>query len=255
MDIIERFAALMSLAFLRYLPPLALPSLSPLRWAHPLARIVLVLGLAWLTVLAMPIDRWTGVWQQPGGWIAAAMSELLIGFVFGLAVMIPQAALHLSGWVIDVQAGLSAVTLFNPGLEGDAQSPLGTILMLLGTVLFFTLNLHVEFYRALVASAEVLPIGQAGAHLNMEAFFGLLGSSFLLGLMVVAPILFGLFAVDVGVAYASRSMPQANVYFLVLPLKIIVAVLLMVATLPLVPVLIERLFHDAFARIPAMLGA
>lgn len=255
MDLIERFASVMALAFLRYLPAVVLPALSPLRWAPAQVRIVLALGLAWLTVLAMPAAQWTGAWQHPLGWIAAALSELAIGLVFGLVILVPQASLHMAGWLVDVQAGLSAVTLFNPGAEGDMQSPIGTALTLLGTVLFFMLDLHLDFYRMLVASVQVLPVGQGGAHLDLDALFGLLGSSFLLGLMVIAPVMLGLFAVDVGVAYASRSMPQANIYFLVLPLKIMIALLLLAATLPLVPMLIGRLYHDAFDRVPALLGA
>lgn len=252
---IERFASVMALAFLRYLPAVALPAVSPLRWAPGMVRIVLALGLAWLTVLAMPAAQWTKVSHQPLGWIAAALSELTIGLVFGLAIQVPQAALHFSGWLVDVQAGLSAVTLFNPGAEGDMQSPIGSALTMVGTVLFFMLDLHLDFYRMLVASVQVLPVGQGGAHLDMNGLFGLIGSSFLLGLMVVAPVMLGLFAVDVGVAYASRSMPQANIYFLVLPLKIMIALLLLAATLPLVPMLLGRLYHDAFNRVPTLLGA
>ena len=251
MDAVERMAGLLALAFLRYLPPIALPALTPLRWAPPMVRIVLALAMAWLTVLAMPMDAA----RQPINWIAAVAGELTIGLVFGLVLLIPQAALHMSGWLVDVQAGLSAATLFNPGGQGDMQSMLGSALMLLATVLFFTLDLHLDLYRALVASVQVLPVGQAGVHLNLSAFLGLLGSSFVLALMVVAPVLLGLFAVDVGVAYATRSMPQANVYFLVLPLKIAVALLLMAATLPFVPAMLGRLFRDAFARVPLLLGA
>lgn len=251
---LERFVGMLGLAFLRYLPPIALAALSPLNWAPPLIRIALAMALAWMTVLAMPLDSWSVMPTQPMGWIVAALIELSIGFVFGLVVMMPQAALHLSGWIVDVQAGLSAAAIFNPGGQGDMQSMIGTGLMLLATVLFFTLDLHLELYRALVASTAVLPVGGAGLHLDAEAFFGLIGSSFLLALMIVAPVMLGLFAVDVGVAYATRSMPQANVYFLMLPLKIVVALLLLVATLPFVPALMGRLFRDAFARAPAILG-
>lgn len=254
MDSVERYAGTLALAFLRYLPPIVVGGLSPLRWASPIVRIVLAAGLAWVTVLAMPVERLAAMPTHAGGWIAAAAVELAIGFVFGLVVLIPQGALHLSGWLVDVQAGLSASTLFSPGAQGDVQSALGTALMLLGTVLFFSLDLHLDLYRALVASTQVLPVGEGGLRFDGEALFGLLASSFLLALMVVAPIVLGLFAVDVGVAYATRSMPQANVYFLVLPLKIIVAMLLFAATLPFVPALIGRLFRDAFARVPALLG-
>lgn len=252
MDSIERLAGLFALAFLRYLPPIALPALTPMRWAPPMVRIVLALALAWLTVLAMPAE--SEVLRGPVNWIAAAIGELSVGMVFGLVLLVPQAALHMSGWLVDVQAGLSAATLFNPGAQGEMQSMLGSAVMLLATVLFFTLDLHLDLYRALVASARVLPLGQAGVRLDLSAFLGLLGSSFVLGLMVVTPVMLGLFAVDVGVAYATRSMPQANVYFLVLPFKIAVALLLMVATLPFMPALMGRLYRDAFARVPELLG-
>jgi flagellar biosynthetic protein FliR len=254
MEVIERFAGLLVLAFLRYLPPVVLPGLTPLSWAPPMVRIVLAIGLAWLTVLALPLDMPTPGQHGAIGWLVAGMSELTIGLVFGLVLMIPQAALHVSGWMIDMQAGLSAATLFNPGMQGDVQSPLGTGLMLLGTALFFAMDLHLDLYRALVASTQLLPVGHGGVHLDLSAFLGLIGSSFVLGLMVAAPVMLGMFAVDISVAYASRSMPQANVYFLMLPLKIIVAVLLLVATLPFVPSLLRRMYGDAFARLPELLG-
>jgi flagellar biosynthesis protein FliR len=50
-------------------------------------------------------------------------------------------------------------------------------------------------------------------------------------------------------------MPQANVYFLALPLKVALALILLAATLAFAPVLIGRLFQDAFARLPAVFGA
>jgi flagellar biosynthetic protein FliR len=253
MDPVARLAGLFALACLRYLPPVVLPGLSPLRWAPALVRIVLMLALAWLTVLAMP------ALPTPGGnavaWAIAGAGELLVGLVFGLVVALPQAALHTMGWLLDVQAGFGAATLFNPGSQGEEQSLLGTTLVLLATVLFFVLDLHLDLYRMLVASTRVLPVGQGTAHLSAEGLFGLLGSSFVLALAVAAPVLLALFAVDLGVAYASRAMPQANVYFLVLPLKVVVAWLLLVATLPFIPALLERLFRDAFARAPALLGA
>jgi len=251
---IELLAAVFGLALLRYLPVIALPALTPLRWAPPLLRLVLAIGLAWLTVLALPEAAVQAVGGESFSWVLAAMGELSVGLAFGAVLVFPQAALNTAGWLVDVQAGLSAGTLFNPGGQGDVQSMIGVALGLLATILFFLLDLHLELYRALVASTQVIPVGRAGLHLDAPAFLALVGNSFLLGMAVVLPIVVGIFAVDVGVAYATRSMPQANVYFLVLPLKIVVALLLMVATLPFVPAMIQRLYQDAFQRVPALLG-
>ena len=130
----EAFVGMFALAFVRYAPAVVLPGFSPLRWAPALVRIVLALGLAWLTVLSLPDGAFAPAQRNAGYWIAAAFSEFGIGMVFGLALMVPQAALHTAGWVLDVQAGMGAATLFNPGSQSDAQSLLGTALMLIGTV-------------------------------------------------------------------------------------------------------------------------
>lgn len=254
MESMSALATAFILALLRYLPAVVLPGMTPLKWAPGLIRLVLAMALAWLTVLAMPQLPELG--SHAGYLVLAGLRELAIGMAFGLVVMIPQGALHFSGWVLDMQAGLSAGALFDPGAQGSMQSALGSAIGLLATVLFFTLDLHLELYRTLVASTQVLPLGMTRpVAFNLSALFGLLGSSFLLAFIVVAPVMLSLFAVDVGVAYATRSMPQANVYFLVLPLKIAMAILLLAASLPFMPVLIGRVFRDAFDRLPAVLGA
>ena len=254
MTAFENAAGMLALAFLRYAPAIVLPSLSPLRWAPPLVRIVLTLGLAWVTMLAMPVEDLHAGLGHAVAWTAAAFGELAIGTAFGLALAMPQAALHHGGWLLDVQAGLGTATLFDPGAQNETQSLLGMALMLLATALFFTLDLHLDLYRSLIASTQVLPLGQMALRPEPTAILAMIGNSFLLGLMVVAPVMLGLFAIDIGVAYATRSMPQANVYFLALPLKALAAMLLLAVALNTMPALISRLYHDAFSRVPSMLG-
>lgn len=250
MDALQSFVAVYVLAMLRYLPVFVLAPLTPLRWAPPLVRIVLVMLLAWMTA------QWATPLAVNGiaAWMSAICGELLIGLAFGLAVMLPHAALHTAGWVIDVQAGSSAGVLFDPGSQSDTQAVFGNALMWLATVLFFVLDLHLQLYRMLAVSVQLVPLGRSGAHLAWDGLAALLGNSFLLGLAVVMPVMFGLLLVDVGVAYATRSMPQANVYFLALPLKLLVAIGLLMATLPLFPALFARLYRDAFQRVPGLLG-
>lgn len=251
MPALHDFLATYVLALLRFLPTVLLLPLSPLRWAPGLVRIALLMLLAWLGTSLMP----AAVSLQGGpAWISAICGELLIGTAFGLAVMLPNAALHTAGWVLDIQAGSSAGALFDPGSQNDMQAVFGTALMLIATALFFLLDLHLQLYRMLAVSLQMVPLGRGGVRLEWDGLAGLLGQSFLLGFMVVLPVILGLLLVDVGVAYATRSMPQANVYFLALPLKLLAAIGLMMATLPFVPTLFARLFNNAFARVPTLLG-
>lgn len=254
MDPIVTFAVVFAFALLRYLPVMVLPGLSPLSWAPAFVRIILLLAFTWLTVLAMPHAPVLDARGWPVALLLGALGELLIGLVFGLGFMLPNAALHTSGWLLDMQAGLGAATLFNPG-SGSGESLLGHALMLAATVLFFTLDLHVLLFKGIASSQRWMPLGSVGLQVQPDAFFALLGSSFLWALMVVAPVLIGLFCVDLAVAYASRSMPQANIYFLALPLKVAVAMGLLAMTLAYAPTLIGRLFRGALDQVPAVMGA
>ena len=61
-------------------------------------------------------------------------------------------------------------------------------------------------------------------------------------------------AAALSVVNATRSMPQANVYFLALPLKVAIALLLLALTLSFAPTLVGRVYGDAFERLPAVFG-
>ena len=249
------FVAMGLFASLRYLPVMVISSLSPFSWAPGMVRISLLFALTWLTLLASPVVTFRDEWHQPVGLVIACAGELLLGLTFSLAFMLPNAAMGMSARLADMQAGLSAAALFNPAGQHEPESMLGTIVMLASMVLFFTLDLHLHLFRLLTVSTEIMPLGSMKMHLDFDAFLSMVSSSFLLGLSIVAPVILGLFAVDMGVAYATRSMPQANVYFLALPLKVAVAFLLLAMTLPFFPALIGRLFQDSLARVPAVFGA
>jgi flagellar biosynthetic protein FliR len=62
----------------------------------------------------------------------------------------------------------------------------------------------------------------------------------------------GLFAIDLVAAYASRSMPQANIYFVSLPIKVMAGFVLLAGSLRYAPPLIERLYRDAFTVLPRL---
>jgi flagellar biosynthesis protein FliR len=235
-------------AMLRFLPLLLIPAFTPFTWAPLHVRIFLLIAIATLGATVMPSLPTEGL---P---LLSIVSELMVGACFGLAVMLPMAALGLPARLLDLQAGLASANLFNPSLQAN-DSLLGTILSLGGTFVFFALGFHLLIIKALIASARWIPLGGLAGAPRIDALLGLLGSQFLLGLMVVLPAVAGLFAVDLVVAYASRSMPQANIYFLALPVKIIAVLALLAGSLRLAPGLIGRLFADALAGSQSMLRA
>jgi flagellar biosynthesis protein FliR len=233
------------LAALRFTPVLMMPALTPFTWAPLHVRAVLLLALAWLlTGIATPV-------AMPDKLALAACGELLVGVCYGLAVMLPMAALGFSARVLDAQAGLASASLFNPALQG-VDSLLGSALALGATFVFFALGFHLLLLRYLAASVRWVPLGAAAHAPSLSALLSLLGNQFIVGLMVVLPAVLGLFAVDIAVAFASRSMPQANIYFLALPLKVAAVLLLLAGSLRLAPGLLSQLFENGLLGAQSM---
>lgn len=236
----------------RFAPVLIVPALTPFAWVPGLIRItVLVTVAALATAVAQPSAVIVGL-DQPLAFGLALLGEGAYGLALALAVVLPMAAIGFSARVVDIQSGVAAMALFNPSIR-TAESMAGTVMQWAGTLIFFALGFHLLLLKGLVTSTQFAPLGSAGLAMSPERFVTLLGSQFMLGLAVVAPVILGLFAIDLGIAFASRSMPQVNVYFVALPLKVAAAFLLLAADLSFAPRLIGRVFGQAFRAVSTSL--
>jgi flagellar biosynthetic protein FliR len=203
-----------------------------------LALTMLAVGIHPAPVVHLDAD-------QPLPFVLAVAGECVLGFTLSLAVVLPMAALGFSARVLDLQSGVSAASLFNPATRAT-EALAGTVVQWAGLLVFFSLGLHLLLLQGMVASIELIPLGSGGVLVSPDLLLSKLSSQFLLGLMVSAPTMLGLFAIDLTVAYASRSMPQANVYFVALPIKVMAGFVLLAGSLRYAPPLIERMYRDAF---------
>lgn len=239
------------LAMARFAPLLMVPAFTPFAWVPALVRVVVLLALALAVVGVHGIAAPAVGMDKPVAFALALMGEGLLGLSLSLAIVLPSAALGFSARLVDMQSGVAAASLLNPATH-VSESLTGTTVQWAGTMVFFALGLHLLVLRGMLASVDVVPLGDGGWLLSPQTFMSLLSSQFLLGMMVVVPVVLGLFATDLAVAYASRAMPQANVYFVALPLKMLAGFVLLAGALRFAPVLIARLYRDAFSALPGL---
>ncbi|MDR3443752.1 flagellar biosynthetic protein FliR [Dyella sp.] len=242
------------LAMARFSPLLMVPALGPLAWVPGYVRVIMLTALSVIALGSADMHAIQAhVTESPWLFGLAMAGESLVGLTFALATVLPMAALGFAARMVDMQSGVAAASVLNPSTR-TTESLFGTVIQWSGMVVFFALGLHVVLLRGLVSSMQLVPIGSGSVVVSPGTFLGLLSTQFLLGLMVLLPVILGLFAIDLGTAYASRSMPQANIYFVALPLKLLAGFTLLAATLSFAPPLIERLFRNAFAALPMMGG-
>jgi flagellar biosynthetic protein FliR len=206
----------------RLLPVLAFtPILNGFRVPVPV-RIFIILGLAAgmssvaETAAALPTDA------LRLGWLVA--SELLLGAVMSFGVHTAFGAVSFAGRLLDLQTGYALGSIFDP-LTKTASSVLGSALGVLAVAMLFTMDMHHVLLRMVSHTLQVMPIGSGLQEFGVEVLIRQVSTMFALGLSMAAPVVLLLFLFDVGMAAMSRSVPQLQVAFLSVGLKMVMALM------------------------------
>jgi len=152
--------------------------------------------------------------------------EIIIGVVLGATARVTLSALSVAGSVIAQQLGLGFVTAVDP-TQGQQGLLIGNFLTILGITLLFATDSHHlviaalnESYR-IFSPGELMSSGDVAA-LATRAF----AAAFKIGMQLSAPFLvFGL-VFNIGLGVLARLMPAMQVYFVGVPLSIMVGFLI-----------------------------
>ena len=145
--------------------------------------------------------------------------EGLVGITLGLLALVVTEAVSICGQIVAMQMGLSVASMFDPSM---GQVPImATFQSLLAMLLFFTLNIHHLFIRAMVDSYALVPLGSW--HMSgelMQFLVSAVSGAFILGIKLAAPVMVTLLAANVALGIMARVFPQMNIFMLSLPLNI-----------------------------------
>lgn len=208
-------------------------------------RVLIILGASVLLVNLLDMPVWGNAPSHLFELLVMGLGEVVIGLTLVLGIHAAIGSFMLAGKILDFQSGFGSAGVFNPATQ--SQDPLfGTVLTLLAVSLFFALDFHHYFIRGIVYSLETLPPGSILQGLMPDLVIRQFGYMFIYGVMISAPVVFMLLLIDVGVGFMARTMPQMNVYFAILPFKIMAALILLGLSIRYLQPLVERIYLDAF---------
>ena len=192
------------------------------------ARLRLTVALLLAAVL-LPLHR--GVYHINHGALGPTLvmlvEEILIGGVLGLTARLTISALEVTGSIIAQQLGLGFVTAVDP-TQGEQGALVGNFLTMLGVTLFFATDMHHLVIAALNDSYTLFEPGEVPATGDVAALFTrTVAGAFRIGVQLSAPfIVFGLLF-NIGLGVLARLMPQMQVFFVALPLSILLGFLVL----------------------------
>ena len=158
--------------------------------------------------------------------------EVLIGAFIGIVTRLMLSAMHVAGTLIAQQSSLAVASILDP-VNGTQSPVISNLLTLMALTAFFSMNLHHVVLAALVQSYQVFPAGQFPSMQDMNVLHTrLMADSFTLGVMLAAPHLIFSLLFYLGGGLMNRLMPNFQVFFVMMPLQIFIAFVLLILALP-----------------------
>lgn len=159
------------------------------------------------------------------------MKEMVIGLLIGTVISIPFFIAQNAGVIIDHQRGGASLMVNDPNVQNQS-SPLGTLFNMMLIFVFWKIDGPFIFINAILRSYEILPPDKllaaeffAGDSPFWQINFGLFGKMMILSVQLAAPGLIMILMTDVFLGIANRLAPQVQITFLGMPLKSLLALL------------------------------
>lgn len=194
----------------------------------PLIRNVFFVSIA-LTVMPLVLAQPIPASVSGTALIPIVLKEILIGIAIGYTFSVVFWALEGAGQVLDNKIGATSAQLVDP-ITGQQTTLLGAYLGRLAGYLFAAFGGLTLFVDLLLSSFAVWPVlskfpdlKAAGSMFFVERFDELMR----LMLLLAAPALCVLTLLEFGLGFMNRYSPQLNVFTLSMPLKSLLAILIL----------------------------
>lgn len=165
--------------------------------------------------------------------ILVLANEATYGLALGLIAAYLFTAVRFSGRLIERQMGLAMAKILDP-LTGERTQPLSSLLEMIFVILFLSANGHHLFLLVISRSYEVFPAGSIPSIPILLSGVLQAGSTMLMvGLKLAAPMLAAFLLLMVVLAVLARMIPEMNILFISMPLRVGLGLFMVAIFLPL----------------------
>ncbi len=170
--------------------------------------------------------------------------ELFVGLTIGYATSLLFAAVQFAGRLVDTQMGFALVRLVDP-FSNAASTVTGQFQILIYSIVFLLINGHYFLLLAVQKSFEVIPL--LGANMPTGSVANVLVSMvadvFIMAVRLAAPVYSVLVLTSLSLGIVARTVPQINIFFVGLPLKIGLGLTTFAIVLPVLVLIFRGMFE------------
>ena len=159
-------------------------------------------------------------------------NEAIFGFALGLIVILIFSAVQQCGQIIEREMGYTMSEILDP-MTGESAQPLALMIEMIFMLLFLSANGHHLLLLITSRSFEIFPTGSIPAIPTLLEGITRAGSEMLVaGLRLAAPMLAAFLLMLVVLGILARIMPDMDILFISMPLRIGLGLLMIGMFLP-----------------------
>ncbi len=172
--------------------------------------------------------------------VVLVFNEILIGFIIGLLFRMLFYGVLIAGAIIGYQMGFMFAQVFDQSNQTQI-SIIGRFWYIIALLFFISINGHHLVINALVESFAVIPPGnfQMSGEIG-EMMIKYSAYIFVIAFKIAAPVVITLYLTDIALGTISKTMPTMNVFFVGMPIKIAVGLVVMGLSLPMFTYVIQQ---------------
>lgn len=174
--------------------------------------------------------------------VVSVMKELVIGMTIGYTSLFLMAAVQFAGRLIDTQMGFAMTQVVDP-FNNSPTTVAGQFQILIYSIVFLMINGHYFMLIALVKSFEMIPL--FGMHMPTESmlefFITISTRLFFLAFKLAGPVFAVLTLGSLSLGIVARTVPQMNVFFVGIPMKIGVGLMVLGFALPSMTIVFRQM--------------
>jgi flagellar biosynthetic protein FliR len=177
--------------------------------------------------------------------------EVITGIFIGMVGRILLSMLDFTGNIIGFMSGISSATLFNPTLE-DQSHIVSVLLTTAGVALLVALDLHHVMLKALIASYNTINYTSLTYSMTehfadfVEILIKATTNMFAVGLQLTSPFILIGVILQGAMGLLSRLVPQIQVFFISLPLQILLGWVMLLLLVTTVLIIFQKHFFQEF---------
>lgn len=203
-------------------------------WGHPgipqYLRILLIFSIALGIASVTPFSD--VAYRNPG---LVIPTEFLIGVLLTMGIRIAFAGLHMGGQLVSYHLGFSAIASIDPQTQ-NRSTLMATYFTMFGYMILLASNQHHAMFYALANSYKAFPVGVAITTGQwFDSLFEVSQQIFVIGWKIALPVFAATFLIEITVGFITRIQPQINTMVVTAPLKILVGLVVLGASMAFMP--------------------